>query len=158
MSFSDASYCYLPEEGSQGGFTIFLCNKDEKAALIQWQLRKIQRVVKSTLAAECCAQVEAAEARFLIKSQLAKLLQALKEEIIIECITDNQSLQDICYSAKTIEDRRLRVDIIILREMLAKNEINKIEWVETSSQRSDCLTKSEASTALLLDALRSGSL
>ena len=158
MNFNDASYCKLPEEGSQGGFIIFLCNKDGKAAPIQWQSRKIRCVVKSTLAAECLAQVEAAEACFLIKSQLAELLQASKEEIITECITDNQSLQDICYSTRNIEDRRLRVDIVILREMLAKNEINKIEWVETSSQLSDCLTKSGDSTALLLDALRSGSL
>ena len=104
-----------------------------------------------TISGECLAQVEAAEACFLIKSQLAKLLQASKEEIITECITDSQSLQDICCSAKNIENRRLRVDIVILREMLAKN-------VETSSQLSDCLTKSGASTALLLDALRSGSL
>ena len=62
------------------------------------------------------------------------------------------------YSTKNIEDRRLRVDIVILREMLAKNEINKIEWVGTSSQLSDCLTESGASTALLLDALKSDSL
>ena len=243
ISFIDASYCNLAEEGSQGGFIIFLCNTDGKAAPIQRQLRKILHVVKSTLAAECLAQVEAAEACFLIKSQLAELLQASKEEIITECITDNQSLQNVCYStkiievrrlrggivilremlpkneinglllhycltilgeclaqveaaeacfliksqlakllqaskeeiitecitdsqslqdiccsAKNIEDRRLRVDIVISREMLAKNEVNKIEWVETSSQLLDCLTKSGASTALLLDALRSGSL
>ena len=62
-------------------------------------------MVKSTLVAECLAQVEAAEACFLIKSQLAELLQATKEEIITECITDNQSLQDIFCSTKNIEDK-----------------------------------------------------
>ena len=38
----------------------YLCNKDGKTAPIQWQSRKIRHVVKSTLAAECLAQVEAA--------------------------------------------------------------------------------------------------
>ena len=59
------------------GFT-FLCNKDGKAALIQWQSRKFRRVVKSTLAAECLAQAEAAEVCFLINSYLVELLQASK--------------------------------------------------------------------------------
>ena len=108
-----APYCNLAEEGSQGGFIVFLCNKDGKAAPIQWQLRKIRHVVKSTLAAEYLAEVEAAEACFLIKSQFAELLQASKEEIIIECITDNLFLQDICYSTKNIENRKLRVVIVI---------------------------------------------
>ena len=115
-------------------------------------------MVKSTFAAECLAQAEAAEVCFVIKSQLAELLQASKEEIITERITNNQSLQDICHSTKNIEGRRLRVGIVILREMLAQHEISNLEWIETSSQLSDCLTKSGASTALLLDALRSGSL
>ena len=109
MSFNYASYCNLPEEGPQGGFTIFLCNKDGKAALIQWQLRKFQCVVKS---AECLAQVEAAEADFLIKSHLAELLQASKDEIIIECIADNQSLQDICYSTKNIKTEGLELTLL----------------------------------------------
>ena len=137
MSFNHASYCNLPEKGLQGGFIIFLRNKDEKAAPIQWQSRKFN-VWLRVLSLQ----------NVLIKSQLAELLQASKEEIIIDCITDNQSLQDICYSTKNIEDRRLRVDTVILREMLAKNEISKIEWVKTSSQLSDYLTKSGVSTAL----------
>ena len=103
MSFNDASYCNLSEEGSHGGFIIFLCNKDGKAALIQWQLRKIQCLVNSALPAECLAQVEAAEADFLIKSHLAELLQASNDEIIIERMADNQFLQDMFYSTKNIK-------------------------------------------------------
>ena len=83
-------------------------------------VKKVRCVVKSILVAECLAQVEAAEACFLIKSQLAELLQASKEETITECITDSQSLQDICYSTRNIEDRRLRVDIVMLRDASQK--------------------------------------
>ena len=119
--------------GEGGGIHYLFMQQDGKAAPIQWQSRKIRDVVKSALAVECLAKVETAEACFLIKSQLAELLQSSKEEIIIECITDIQPLQDFCYSTKYMENRRLRVDSVfcIAREMPAKKEICKIEWVET---------------------------
>ena len=65
---SDASYKNLPNGASQGGFIIFLCDKDDNISPIHWQSRKIKRIVKSTLAAECLSLQEAAETALLIKT------------------------------------------------------------------------------------------
>ena len=37
LCFSDASYRNLPDEGSQGGYVIFLCNQQDIVVPIQWQ-------------------------------------------------------------------------------------------------------------------------
>ena len=121
MSFNDASYCNLPEEG----FIIFLCNKDRKAALIQLQSRKIQHVVKSRMS--CTGW--SSWSMLSDKVTAHRITASIKRSDHYECITDNQSLQDICYSTKNIEDRRLRVDIII-REMLAKMKLAKLNGLK----------------------------
>ena len=61
ISFCDASFANLPNAGSQGGFICLLVDKNGVYFPIAWQSRKVKRVVKSTLAAECLSAVEAAE-------------------------------------------------------------------------------------------------
>ena len=156
INYSDASHRNLSNEGSQGGFIIFICNQHNQVTPVQWQSKKVRRVVRSTLAAESLAQLDAADASFLIKSLPVELLQCSSDKIKIESITDNKSLFETLYSTKTTEDKRLRVDIAALRERLGNGEIDKIHWVETSYQNADCLTKSGASTVALLDTLREG--
>ena len=148
INYSDASYLNLSNEGSQGGFIIFICNQHNQVAPIQWQSKKVRRVVGSTLAAKSLAQLDAADASFLIKSLLVELLQCSGDKIKIGSITDNKSLFETLYSTKMTEDKRLRVDIAVLRERLGNGEIDKVHWVEISYQIADCLTKSGASTVI----------
>ena len=68
-------------------------------------------------------------------------------------ITDNKSLQDSVYSTKSIEDKRLKVDICTLRDMLKNKEITEIKWVPSKWQLADVLTKSGASSSKLLEVL-----
>ena len=59
---------------------------------------------------------------------------------------------DTLNSDNLVKDRRLRVDIARIKEMIVLNEIN-VSWVKGCDQISDCLTKSGASTQSLLDIL-----
>ena len=61
VSFCDASFANLPNAGSQGGFVSLLIDKNGVYCPLTWQSRKMKRVVKSTLAAECLAAVAATE-------------------------------------------------------------------------------------------------
>ena len=93
-----------------------------KFAPISWKSKKIQRVVKSTLAAETLALVEASEVCFMIR---VILLEKYKKEppsktFPIHCFTDNKSLLDSVFSTKTLKEKRLKVDVCIIREMLEK--------------------------------------
>ena len=86
--------------------------------------------------------MEAVETGFLLTSILKELRNS-QSSIDIECFTDNQSLFDTVHSTNSIIDKRLRVDMDILREMVHKKEV-LIKWVETKDQLADALTKKGA--------------
>ena len=156
IAYSDASYANLPDGSSQGAFVVLLVNSEGLFAPLAWQSKKLKRVVKSTLAAETLAAVEAVETGFLL-TLILKEQHNSQSSIDIECFTDNQSLFDTIHSTNSIIDKRLRVDMAILREMVHKKEV-LIKWVETKDQLADALTKKGASSTRLMEALRSSHL
>ena len=143
VGYSDASFANLGDGGSQGGYIIFVVGDNKKYMPIAWQSRRIRRVVKSTLAAETLAMVDLAEACVFYRKLLLELvnLQDVKENIPIICKTDNSSLFDAAHSTTQIQDKRLRIEMSILREMLNKSELKSMKWIPTDIQIADSLTK-----------------
>ena len=141
--YSDASHANLIDGGSQGGYVIFLQGKNGNYLPVSWQSKRVKRVVKSTLAAETLAMVDAAEAAVYYRKFILEILgmdDSIKNVPIV-CCTDNSSLYDAAHSSTQIEDKRLRIEIAILREMLNKREITRFAWVESGKQVADSLTK-----------------
>ena len=68
----------------------------------------------------------------------------------IECRTDSRSLTENLQSLKPLEDKRLRVDIAVIREMLRKGELKRVTWIAKEHQLADPLTKKGASCQKLL--------
>ena len=122
IAYHDASYANLQDGGSQGGFIVFVTDQNEcKTSPIAWQSRKLKCVVKSTLAAETLSQLEASEACFWLGSTLSELLYgSLDNNPFMECRTDDHSLVEAVYSSEAILDKRLRVDIAIMRQMVER--------------------------------------
>lgn len=149
--YTDASFANLQGQGSQGGFIIFLGDTNNLRSPIYWQSKKVRRVVKSTLAAETLALLDGASAAVY----LANILRDISGcgSIPITCYVDNRSLVEALCSYKMVEDKRLRIDISVLRDMLEKNELKEVLWVDTSQQLADCLTKRGASTERLREAV-----
>ena len=149
VAYSDSSYANLKDGGSQGGFVILLTATGcDKLSPIAWQSKRIKRVVKSTLAAEMLSMVEAAEACYWLQNLTNELFGT--NECNIECFIDSQSLFNAVHSMTSLLDKRLRVDVAIIREMIQRNEIQKVTWVPTKVQIADCLTKRGCCAALLL--------
>ena len=71
----------------------------------------------------------------------------------VTCYCDNKSLINNLSSSKIVSDRRLRIDIARIKEMIEKKEINVV-WIDGKNQIADALTKRGASTQLLLDVLK----
>ena len=137
---SDASYANLSDGGSQGGYVILLSdNVSNKLSPIAWQSKRIKRVVKSTLAAEMLALVEAAESCYWLQNILNEVLGT--EGYSIECYIDSQSLYNAANSTTSLTDKTLRIDVAIIHEMLQNNEISKLVWVPSNSQLADCLQR-----------------
>ena len=150
--YSDASFANLSNGGSQGGILIFLSNDNGLRCPIFWESRKIRRVVKSTLAAETLALIDAAEAGVYIKEVVKELINV---SMPIICLTDNKSLVDVIDSKKNVDDKRLRIDIAVLKDMLERKEISTIQWVSTTMQLANSLTKLGAPAGQLRAAVSS---
>ena len=111
--YSDALFNNLPNGGSQGAHIVLLCDSAQQCAPIQCQSKKIRRVVKSTLAAECLALHDAVDNAFYIKNVVSDLLNI---NIEIHCFVDNNSLVDSVHSSTNVkEDKRLVIDVFIER-------------------------------------------
>ena len=145
--FADASFANLAGGASQGGFIIFLRDNCGTRCPIYWQSRKIRRVVKSTLSAETLALLDCAETAIYLANLLSEISGC--ERLRIMCYVDNKSLVDALYSCKHVDDKRLRIDVAVLQDMLEKREITEVSWVDKGQQLADCLTKRGASTEQL---------
>ena len=140
---------------------MFLSDSTGICCPVMWRSRKLRRVVKSTMASETLIQVEAAEASYWIANLLSEILYEKKESRVmprIECHTDNHQLYDAVHSLKSIEDKRLRIDMGLLQEMLNRKEISKIKWIVKELQLADSLTKVGASSTKLLEVFAQGQL
>ena len=73
LCFSDATFANLRNALLQGRFIIFLINNSNRYAPISWKSRKIQRVVKSTLAAETLALEKALEKCYVFRLILLEI-------------------------------------------------------------------------------------
>ena len=56
----------------------------------------------------------------------------------LECFTDSKGLYD-AVNAKFIGDKKLHIEMVVLREMVGKDVI-KLEWIKKDDQIA-CLTK-----------------
>ena len=59
-------------------------------------------------------------------------------------------------SKKNVTEKRLRIDIALLREMMDLKIITKLHCIGSKSQLANALTKKDASTKKLLDTIRKG--
>ena len=66
-------------------------------------------------------------------------------------------LKEALYSSIVVSDRRLRVYIAHLREMVEEDEI-QVEWIEKRKQLADCMTKKVASSVEFLEVLSTSKL
>ena len=156
-AYSDSSFNNLPNGNSQGAFVVFLTDTHNKSCPVSWSSNKVKRVVRSTLAAETLAFTEAADTAFFIRKLLMEILATTESQIQTICLTDSQSLYETIGTSHQIADKRLRVEVSAIREMVEKQEIIA-QWVNKNDQLSDVLTKKGASPNLLMSTLQRGSL
>ena len=159
MVFSDASFANIKEgTGSIGGQVIFLSDKKGKTSVIDWQANKVKRVVRSTLAAETLSLAEGLESGIFHRVLLSELSGKTPENFDIEAIIDNKSCVTALNSTSNVDDKRLRIEIAEIKEMIANKVIKDVRWVKGSEQLADPLTKQGASGLSLLKVIQTGKL
>ena len=156
--FSDASLGNLPDGGTQGGTLITLTGDNGKFSPLCWQSRRIRRVVRSTLAGETLAMSDGIDNAIFLATLFSELTTGTAElnAPALICVTDNHSLYDALKSTKQVTEKRLRLDISGIKELIQSKTIKAVLWSETKAQLADCLTKKGASPLVLLKALSEG--
>ena len=152
--FDDTSFRNLLGRGSEGGFIVFLVDNVGNSNPIIWASKRIKRVVKSTLAAETLSLVEAAENAFLLAKFIEEILPQA-DKLHITCFTDSKGLCDAVNTTNIISDKRLKIKMAVVREMVDNKEI-KLEWITKDYQLANMLKKKGASNELLIEVLVNG--
>ena len=149
--FTDASFGNLPNGGSQGAHLIYLVGDDNTHNLILWPSKRIKRVVskwikrvaKSSLTAETLAFLEGVDSTYYISTLLAEIMYGNidNHKLPIEAYVDNKSLTDALKSTKFVTDKRLRIDISSVKEMISNKQIKKVEWIPINKQLCELLNE-----------------
>ena len=76
----------------------------------------------------------------------------------MKCFVDNKSLVQAVHSTKAVDDKRLRIEIAYIKELLEKGEVNQVSGIpgSNSSMLANVLTKSGVSGDALLSVFQSG--
>lgn len=158
--FSDAALGNLPDGGSQGGYLILLVGESGKFSPIWWNSRKIRRVVRSTLSAETLSMSDAIDMAVFIATLYSELTKGQPDptNLNVLCITDCKSLVDAVKSSKCVLEKRLRIEMSAIKELIENGQIKDVQWCDTTKQLADSLTKSGASSLLLRKTLQMGEL
>ena len=144
----------MPSGGSQGGTIIFITGNGSVAPF-QWQSKKLPRVAKSSLAAETQSIAETGDMASFA-AEMIKEVFAIKSPPV-KILTDSKSFIDHLAAKNIISDKRMRIDMARIREMLSLNEI-EVGFVPTEKQLADPLTKIGASVVQLRTVLQTGKL
>ena len=124
---------------------------------IAWNAHTIKRGVRSTLAAEMLSLEEGLEASVYYRQMLEDILGIKSKSIQIEAYVDIKSvIETILFFTRMIEDKRLRVDVAAIQELLKLHDINRIQWIPGHLQLANVMTKEGASGFHLLSVLQPG--
>ena len=151
LAYSDASYANLPDGGSQGGYIVFLADKQQNVSPITWSSRKLRRICRSTITAETMATLDTID----VCAWLVHMFREVYDADVLQTIirTDNMSSYQAINSTTSVEEKRLRVDIAAIRECINNKEVS-IEWVSKENQLADVLTKQGADSTKLAQVLQ----
>nr|XP_020481208.1 uncharacterized protein LOC109975033 [Monopterus albus] len=155
--FSDTSFGNLSEGGTQGGHLILLMGKNWKFSPLTWQSKRVKRIVRSRFAGETLALSDGMDNAVFPATLFSELITGDTEHAPpIICITDNHSLMDALQSTKSVSEKRLRLEISSIKELVQAQKIERVLWHNTNKQLADCLTKKEEPAYQLLNALNDG--
>ena len=156
--YSDAAHGNLSNGGSQGGYIIFLCGHENNCVPLNWQSKRIRRVVRSSLAAETLALSDALDDAVYMMKLFLEIMFNNYYKISIEIVIDNKSLYESLFSKKNVIEKCLRIDIAFIKENIDSKIVSKVHLVSSRNQQANVLTKKGASSIELLNVIKSGSI
>lgn len=150
--YSDASFACNDDLSSQLGHLILLFDIENNAHVLDYASPKSKRVVRSIMAGEVCAFLDAYDAAIVIAKDLHMLLGS---EIHLIMFTDSKQLFDALTRGKRTTEKRLMIDTTIVREAYNRLEIYAVGLIRGEQNPSEALTK-ENNNGVLDELLTTG--
>lgn len=143
--FADASFAYNPGMSFQLGFVIALADKFGNTNVVHCSSAKSKQVTQSVLAAELFAAIHA----FYFASTLRVTLRDIFHRVIrLVLHTDSKSLFNSTAGLTSATEKRVLIDLFILRQSYELRELTKIVWNPSEQNSADAITKINASNDL----------
>lgn len=146
--FCDASYNNQDSKlrSTEGRVLLLENKKSRKSNIFAWKTKKISRICRSVKGAETRALENGLDeavhfARMVREIYDGKVNLKSPKQIDVEAATDNKGLWENLNNTRQCDEKLLRNSIALVKEMMEKSEVKKIEWVETKEMLADTLTK-----------------
>ena len=141
----------------QGKQSATAVNREEIVHLIEWLVRRLRRVVRSTFSAElnalidtieslvllqltlhqCLCGTDESEHQLLLKMEAGALMPPIDLFVDAKSVTDAVSATDVC----TPQEASLKLHLITIRDRLSRGILRSVSWCDTRDMVADALTK-----------------
>jgi len=111
-------------------------------------------VVRLTLVVEMLSLTEALEHAIYLKKILTEVLNG--PALNIFAVVDNKSVVDAIFSTKSVDDKRLRVDVGGVKEMINDHIVTSVRCIPGCEMLADLLTKRGVEKFSILNMLKKG--
>lgn len=152
--YTDAAFSSNLDHSSQLGYLVLLGDASGKCNILHYSSSKSKRVARSVLGSEMYAFADGFDYAFCVKKDLEKILA---RPIRLEMLTDSKCLFDVITRSSTFREKRLLIDIAVVKEAYNKHEISRVGHVFSNHNPADALTK-VCNSAALNSILDTGSL
>ncbi|CAE7805002.1 unnamed protein product, partial [Symbiodinium sp. CCMP2456] len=163
IGFSDAALANRPGGGSTGGFLLGLIHPRDlekgegRINLVSWRSTKLQRVARSSLAAEVQAMSELEQETMYARLTWAELLGHIvnpdrPRECVVKVnatlIVDAKAMYDVlekgevASSAYSLKDKYTALELQSLSQHITEQGTN-VQWCDSDHQAADGMTKSQ---------------
>jgi hypothetical protein len=142
--YSDASYANNRDLSSQLGYIVFLAEAKNNCQPLLFSSHKSRRVTRSVLGSEL-ALADGFDVAYIFKHDIQRMA---KRNVPITIFRESLSLFDVITKATVTTERRLMIDLEVVKDAYAKREIEMLGFIRTFSNPADALTKVGRCTTL----------
>jgi len=138
--------------------------------LLEWLVRRLRRVVRSTFAAELNALIDSIETLLLLQLVFHQIYYGLSESMDtlvlkleqgelyppIDVFVDAKSVADALQASDlgNPQEASLKLHLISVRDRLQRGLLRSLNWCDTRDMLGDCLTKGGIDRKMMQDAMR----
>lgn len=143
--FSYASFAANPDSSSQLAYVITLSDDTGRANILHYSSTKSRRVTRSVLSSELFAAVHAFDYASTIRTTLCDVFD---QNVPLTLYTDSKCLFDGIMGFNATSEKRLLIDLRMLREAYEMREIAEVIWIPSGENPADAMTKDAPCAAM----------